>query len=126
MEILTSNDIIILIFSAFVTSSLSAVLGMGGGIILLAIMAVIIPEGYKVIAIHGMVQLFSNSTRTYVFRNYLKAALIKQFFIGALIGISISVVIVIILINYFNVVSNLKVGPEFIHKIYFCICHLPK
>ena len=81
MAILTSNDIIILIFSAFVTSSLSAVLGMGGGIILLGIMAVIIPEGYKVIAIHGMVQLFSNSTRTYVFRNYLKAALIKQFFI---------------------------------------------
>ncbi len=126
MEILTSNDIIILIFSAFVTSSLSAVLGMGGGIILLAIMAVIIPEGYKVIAIHGMVQLFSNSTRTYVFRNYLKAALIKQFFIGALIGISISVVIVIILINYFNVESANEIKVEVLKPFIglFIIWHL--
>ena len=45
---------------------------MGGGIILLGIMAVIIPEGYKVIALHGMVQLFSNTIRTYVFRKYVK------------------------------------------------------
>ena len=105
MDILTNNDIAILIFSAFVTSSISAVLGMGGGIILLGIMAVIIPEGYKVIALHGMVQLFSNSTRTYVFKNYIKPKLIKEFFLGALIGISFSIGIIIMLIYYFNVQS---------------------
>ena len=56
-------EIIILIIAAFITSSISAVLGMGGGIILLAIMAIIIPNGYMVIALHGIIQLISNSTR---------------------------------------------------------------
>ena len=65
-------ELIILIFAAFVTSSISAVLGMGGGIILLGIMAILIPEGYMVIALHGVIQLVSNTTRTYVFRNHLK------------------------------------------------------
>ena len=65
-------EIITLIIAAFITSSISAVLGMGGGIILLGIMAVIIPNGYMVIALHGIIQLISNSTRTYVFKDYLK------------------------------------------------------
>ncbi|SVB60827.1 uncharacterized protein METZ01_LOCUS213681, partial [marine metagenome] len=55
-------EMAILISAAFITSSISAVLGMGGGIILLGIMALIIPEGYWVIALHGVVQLISNIT----------------------------------------------------------------
>ena len=105
-------DILILILAAFITSSISAVLGMGGGIILLGIMAIIIPEGYKVIALHGMVQLFSNTTRTYVFRQYIKKNLIKQFFSGALIGVSISIIIIIILIQYFEVGSANEIKVE--------------
>jgi len=105
-------DILILILAAFITSSISAVLGMGGGIILLGIMAIIIPEGYKVIALHGMVQLFSNSTRSYVFRQYIKKDLIKQFFSGALIGVSISIIIIIILIQYFEVGSANEIKVE--------------
>ena len=85
---------------------------MGGGIILLGIMAIIIPEGYKVIALHGMVQLFSNSTRTYVFRQYIKKNLIKQFFSGALIGVLLSIIIIIMLINYFNVGSANEIKVE--------------
>ena len=96
---------IILIVSAFITSSISAVLGMGGGIILLGIMAIIIPEGYMVIALHGMIQLFSNSTRTFVFRNHIKWPIIKDFFTGALIGLFLSGVILFILIKGFQVES---------------------
>ena len=59
---------IILIVAALVTSSISAVLGMGGGVVLLGIMAIIIPEGYMVIALHGVIQLFSNTTRTFIYR----------------------------------------------------------
>tara|TARA_B100000029_G_scaffold512827_1_gene610570 strand:- start:3773 stop:4522 length:750 start_codon:yes stop_codon:yes gene_type:complete len=106
------EELIILIIAAFITSSISAVLGMGGGIILLGIMAIIIPEGYKVIALHGMVQLFSNTTRTYVFRQYIKTNLIKQFFIGALMGVFISIIIILMLINYFNVQSANEIKVE--------------
>ena len=55
-------ETVILIIAAFFTSSISAVLGMGGGIILIGTMALIIPEGYVVIALHGIVQLISNIT----------------------------------------------------------------
>ena len=65
-------ELIILIISALITSAISAVLGMGGGIILLGIMALIIQEGYLVIALHGIIQLVSNSTRTFVFKEHLK------------------------------------------------------
>ena len=60
---------VILIVAAFFTSSISAVIGMGGGIILLGIMAIIIPEGYVVVALHGIIQLISNVTRSYIFES---------------------------------------------------------
>tara|TARA_X000000368_G_scaffold192679_1_gene151976 strand:- start:13826 stop:14578 length:753 start_codon:yes stop_codon:yes gene_type:complete len=107
-------EILILILSAFLTSSISAVIGMGGGIILLGIMAIIIPEGYKVIALHGMVQLFSNTTRAYVFKKHIKKILINQFLIGALIGVMISVCIILILIAYYNVNSANEIKVEFL------------
>ena len=71
-------ETVILIVAAFITSSISAVLGMGGGIILLGIMALIIPEGYIVVALHGIVQLISNLTRTFVFRNHIRKDIIKR------------------------------------------------
>ena len=98
-------EIAILIIAAFITSSISAILGMGGGIILLGIMAILIPKGYMVIALHGIIQLVSNTTRTYVFRKHVKTKIIKNFTIGALIGASISIIIIILLIFFFQVES---------------------
>ena len=95
-------ELIVLIISAFITSSISAVLGMGGGIILLGIMAILIPEGYMVIALHGIIQLVSNTTRTYVFRNHLKKDLIKEFSIGVFFGVVLSIIIIFILIQLFH------------------------
>ena len=62
------SETIILIIAAFTTSMISAVIGMGGGITLLGIMALLIPEGYMVVALHGVIQLVSNMTRTTIFR----------------------------------------------------------
>jgi len=88
-------EIAILILAAFITSSISAVLGMGGGIILLGIMAIIIPEGYMVIALHGIIQLVSNISRAYVFREYLVNSVIKSFFVGSVTGLVLSTLIII-------------------------------
>lgn len=106
------DNIVILLIAAFITSSISAVLGMGGGIILLGIMAIVIPEGYKVIALHGMVQLFSNTTRTFIFRKHLNSKLIYQFLNGAFIGVLLSALIIILLISYFNVQSANQIKVE--------------
>ena len=107
----------ILILSAFITSSISAVLGMGGGIILLGIMAIIIPEGYMVIALHGIIQLVSNTTRTYVFRKNLHKKIIKEFSIGAFIGVILSALIIILLIHFFDVESANQIKVEFLKPI---------
>ena len=108
---------LILIISAFITSSISAVLGMGGGIILLGIMAILIPEGYMVIALHGIIQLFSNTTRTFVFRNHIKTKLIKEFLLGAIIGLLISGIIIFLLILGLEVQSAKDLKVDFLKPV---------
>ena len=98
-------EIFILIIASFITSSISAVIGMGGGIILLGIMTFFIPQGYMVVALHGIIQLISNLTRTYIFRKNINTIIIRRFFSGAFLGVSISIVIILLLIKYFNVKS---------------------
>ena len=110
-------ELAILIIAAFITSSISAVLGMGGGIILLGIMAILIPEGYMVIALHGVIQLFSNTTRTYVFRNHLKKDLIKEFSIGVFFGATLSAIIILILIQLFQVSSANEIKVEILKPL---------
>jgi len=110
-------ELIILIISAFITSSISAILGMGGGIILLGIMAIIIPNGYMVIALHGIIQLISNTTRTFVFRKYLKKDLIKEFLIGAIIGAGLSAIIIFLLIKFFEVSSANEIKVDFLKPL---------
>ena len=110
-------ELFILIITAFITSSISAVIGMGGGIILLGIMAILIPEGYMVIALHGIIQLISNTTRTYVFKEHLKNDLIKQFSIGAIIGVGFSVLIIFILMNFFKVTSANEIKVEMLKPL---------
>ena len=110
-------ELIILIISAFITSSISAVIGMGGGIILLGIMAIIIPNGYMVIALHGIIQLISNTTRTFVFKTYLKKKLVKEFLIGAIIGAGLSATIIFLLIKFFEVSSASEIKVDFLKPL---------
>ena len=110
-------ELFILIIAAFVTSSISAVLGMGGGIILLGIMAIIIPDGYMVIALHGVIQLISNTTRSYVFRKHIKKDLVKEFLIGACIGVILSVFIIILLVQFLNVNSASEIKVDMLKPL---------
>tara|TARA_B100001029_G_scaffold137523_1_gene116617 strand:+ start:552 stop:1298 length:747 start_codon:yes stop_codon:yes gene_type:complete len=110
-------DYIILIIAALITSSISAILGMGGGIILLAIMAIIIPQGFMVIALHGIIQLASNVTRSYVFRKHLKIQLIKEFSAGSIFGLFLSSLIILLLINFFNVSSANEIKIDYLKPI---------
>ena len=113
-------ETLILILAALITSSISAIIGMGGGIILLGVMAIIIPEGYMVIALHGIIQLVSNTTRTYVFKSYLHKRIIKEFSIGATIGWLASALIILFLINYFEVNSANEIKIDILKPIIGC------
>ena len=83
-----------LIVAAFLTSMLSAIIGMGGGITLLGVMAIIMPEGYLVVAYHGIIQLVSNVTRLTVYRQHIDTKIVKKYFLGIIPGLIFAALII--------------------------------
>jgi uncharacterized membrane protein YfcA len=75
----------VLIATAAVTSFLTAAVGIGGGVVLLAVMAVLVPPA-ALIPVHGVVQAGSNVGRTLVMRRHVRAAPLLAFGIGSLGG----------------------------------------
>lgn len=74
-----------LIIASAATSAVTASLGIGGGVLLLAIMAVAMPPA-AIIPVHGMVQLGSNLSRASMTLRHINLRLILWFAPGALIG----------------------------------------
>ena len=110
-------EYLFLIIASLFTSAISAMIGMGGGIILLGIMALIIPDGYLVVALHGMIQLVGNSTRAFVFRNAVKKDLVFNYFFGSIIGSIISVSIIITLIALYKVESANQIAFDYLKPL---------
>lgn len=83
---MTVLKIAILIVAALLTATLSGILGMGGGILLLAVMFSVMHEHDDVIPLHGAVQLISNSTRTVAFLPHVHFRTVGRFALGTLPG----------------------------------------
>jgi uncharacterized membrane protein YfcA len=75
----------LIITAAFFTSALSACIGLGGGSLLLALMATILPISV-VIPLHGAAQTFSNLGKAYFGRKQIVWKLTLPFLLGTLIG----------------------------------------
>ncbi len=110
-------ETIILILAAFLTSMLSAVIGMGGGVTLLGIMAVLIPEGYMVVALHGVIQLVSNMTRTLVYREHVYRPIFKQFTFGIIPGLFLSALVIFGLVKVFGVNSAAEIKIDLLKPL---------
>ena len=78
----------VLILATFATAAFSAVVGMGGGITLLAVMAALMPAS-TVVPLHGLVQLTSNGTRTFLFLKYVHWGIFAYYIVPAAIGVAI-------------------------------------
>lgn len=77
--------VILLLVSACVTSTLTASLGAGGGVMLLAIMAQVLPPA-AIIPVHGVVQLGSNGGRALMSWRYIDWRTLGAFLPGAVVG----------------------------------------
>ena len=75
----------VLALAAFVTSIISGIIGMGGGILLLATMLSFLSHA-ETIPAHGAVQLVSNGTRLLVFLRHVDVKTVLRFAAGALPG----------------------------------------
>ena len=74
-----------LILASFFTSTLTAVFGVGGGVLLLTLMPGLVPP-YAIIPLHGFVQLVSNSSRVaFAWRN-VRWDMVRRYLLGACLG----------------------------------------
>jgi uncharacterized protein len=76
---------IILIFASFFTSATTASFGLGGGVMLLAMMSQFVPVA-ALIPVHGLIQLGSNTGRAWHQRGHVRLDIMKPFLIGSIIG----------------------------------------
>lgn len=82
---LGSLSIATLILASFFTSGLTAAVGLGGGIALIAIMANLMPAS-ALVPVHGAVQIGSNGGRALVQLKHVDWSIFAWFTIGAIFG----------------------------------------
>lgn len=79
------TDTLILTVVSFFTSAFTAVVGVGGGVLLISIMTVFLPAA-AVVPVHGMVQLASNASRCLFAPKQIAWSVVRPFIVGLLIG----------------------------------------
>lgn len=84
----------LLILASFATSFITAAFGIGGGVILIALLALLLPPA-ALIPVHGVVQLGSNGGRVAIMARDIVWRPILPFVFGAIIGASIGGLVVV-------------------------------
>ncbi len=84
----------ILLAVSFTASLLTAALGLGGGILMLAALASLLPPTV-VIPVHGLVQIGSNAGRVLVMRRHVEVATVGRFALGSIVGIALGASVVV-------------------------------
>ena len=87
-EGLSSASAILLVAASFMTSALTASMGIGGGVALLSVMGYVLPVA-ALISVHGIVQLGSNSGRAAVQRRHIGWRVVLPFLGGSALGAAI-------------------------------------
>lgn len=85
---LTSIQIVSLILVSFATCFFSGIIGIGGGLILLAFYATVLPIT-AVIPVHGFLQFWNNLWRAILTRDF-HAPVLRSFIMGFFVGTGIS------------------------------------
>jgi uncharacterized membrane protein YfcA len=84
----------VLILASGVTSFIAGVFGLGGGVLLLAIMGSLMPVTVM-IPVHGVAQLGSNAGRMLVMLRHVDTSVIPPFVLGCVLGAAIGSAVVI-------------------------------
>jgi len=70
-----------MVVAVFVTSTLSGVFGMAGGLILLALLLIVLPVG-TAIAVQGVIQIVANGSRAILSRQYINWRILGTMMLG--------------------------------------------
>jgi len=91
---LAPGQALLLILLSGLTSLITAALGIGGGVLLLAVMASMLPVT-ALIPVHGLVQLGSNFNRALMTRPHIDWVRVRPFALGALLGALIATLVLV-------------------------------
>lgn len=100
---------------ATTTSLLTAVAGLGGGMLLLALMAQLFTPAV-LIPLHGVAQLFSNANRGVIHRDKLQWSYLRPFVIGSIIG-AFAFVPLVVFVN--SEIGAMSVGTFILLVVWF-------
>jgi uncharacterized membrane protein YfcA len=75
---LDATALIVLTVASLATATLSAVVGMAGGIVLLSVMLLFL-EPLEAIPLHGAIQLVSNGSRTWIQRSHVEGGIVWRY-----------------------------------------------
>ena len=75
---MSGEALALLAAAAFATAAFTATVGLGGGVILLVLMLLFL-EPLVAIPVHGVVQLVSNSTRTWIQRRHTRWGIVARY-----------------------------------------------
>jgi len=74
-----------LLLAAFVTATVSGVLGMAGGLLLMGALLLVLPTATAFVA-HGLLQLVSNGWRAFLQRRHVRLAVLGWYAVGAVLA----------------------------------------
>ncbi|HYX35256.1 MAG TPA: TSUP family transporter [Oligoflexus sp.] len=74
-----------ILFTVLITSTLSGVLGMGGGMLLMGVLVALLPMGQAMI-LHGIAQLFANGSRALLHARHIKWSIMPFYAAGAFVA----------------------------------------
>lgn len=91
---LESWQIAVLVLTAGFTSFLTAAVGVGGGVLLLAVLSLLIPVS-AIIPLHGLVQLGANANRAFLLRRHIDWKTVIYFLPGSIVGAALAAVFLV-------------------------------
>jgi len=103
-----------LVLLSFVTSLITASAGLGGGVIMLAAMASVMPAP-AVIPTHGLIQLGSNVGRAAILRQFVHWPVLGWFAAGAVVGAAVGGSVIVSLPP---VVLKLVIGAFILYSVW--------
>ncbi|MBU2707069.1 sulfite exporter TauE/SafE family protein [Zooshikella marina] len=90
---LSLSATLLTLFAISLASIISSVTGMAGGVLMFSAMNLFIPLR-PLIAIHGIVQVFNNATRTWLLRSNVRWSMCLPFALGAIIGAMLTTLVI--------------------------------
>lgn len=87
--------LITIVVTILMTSFVSGIIGMGGGMILMGVLSLLLPVK-KAMILHGITQLASNGSRAFMHRQHIQWQVLPPYLIGAALSFAVALVLSIV------------------------------